>query len=120
MIDTLEGNLSTDEIIKRVVDRKIKYTVADRNLARINASTYPILDVSVPVSFSQRIGWAMRKDTEVAGALFQQALNLQRWTRPPKQKLDGSDWRLLNELVSDDEVKAPLKSYFAIVETLWG
>jgi tetratricopeptide (TPR) repeat protein len=66
------------------------------------------------------IGWAMRKDTEVAGALFQQAINLQRWTRPPKQKLDGSDWRLLNELVSDDEVKAPLKSYFAIVETLWG
>ena len=62
VIDTLEGNLSTDEIIKRVVDRKIKYTVADRNLARINASTYPILDVSVPVSFSQRIGWAVRKN----------------------------------------------------------
>ncbi len=62
VIDTLEGNLSTDEIIKMVVDKKIKYTVADRNLAQINASTYPILDVEVPVSFSQRIGWAMRKN----------------------------------------------------------
>lgn len=62
VLDTLEGNLSTDEIIKMVVDKKIKYTVADRNLAQINASSYPILDVRVPVSFSQRIGWAMRKN----------------------------------------------------------
>ena len=62
IIDTLEGNLSTDEIIKMVVDKRIKYTVADRNLAHINASSYPILDVTVPVSFSQRIGWAVRKN----------------------------------------------------------
>ena len=64
VIDTLEGNLSTDEIIKMVVDKRIKYTVADRNLAHINASSYPILDVSVPVSFSQRIGWAVRKNAQ--------------------------------------------------------
>ena len=61
-LDPLDGNLSTDEIIKMVVDKKITRTVADRNLARINASSYPILDVSVPVSFSQRIGWAVRKN----------------------------------------------------------
>lgn len=60
-IDTLRGRYSTDEIIKMVVDRKIRYTLADRNLARINASHYPILDVSVPVSFSQRIGWAVSR-----------------------------------------------------------
>ena len=71
VIDTLEGNLSTDEIIKMVVDKRIKYTVADRNLAHINASSYPILDVSVPVSFSQRIGWAVRKNAHE----LQQALD---------------------------------------------
>ena len=65
VIDSLEGSLSTDEIIKQVVDKKIKYTVADGNLARINASHYPILDVSVPLSFSQRIAWAVRKDSPV-------------------------------------------------------
>lgn len=32
-IDTLPGNLSTDEIIKMVVDKKIKYTIADDNIA---------------------------------------------------------------------------------------
>jgi tetratricopeptide (TPR) repeat protein len=66
------------------------------------------------------IGWAMRDDPELAGLLFQQAINLRRRERPPKQKLDSIDWRLLDSLVSDDEVKAPLKSYFAIIETLWG
>jgi membrane-bound lytic murein transglycosylase F len=59
IIDTLAGNLSTDEIIKMVVDGKIKYTVADNNIASINASYYHILDIDVPVSFSQRIGWAI-------------------------------------------------------------
>ena len=63
IIDSLEGSLSTDEIIKQVVDKKIKFTVADGNLARINASHYPILDVSIPVSFSQRIAWAVRSDS---------------------------------------------------------
>jgi tetratricopeptide (TPR) repeat protein len=66
------------------------------------------------------IGWAMRDDAELAGLLFQRAINLQRRERPPRQKLDSADWRLLDSLVKDDEVKTPLKSHFAIIETLWG
>jgi membrane-bound lytic murein transglycosylase F len=62
-IDTLPGSLSTDEIIKMVDEGKIKYTIADDNIAAINASYYPSLDVSVPISFSQRIAWAMRYDS---------------------------------------------------------
>ena len=62
VIDTLPGNLSTDEIIKMVVDGEIKYTVADNNIAAINASYYPILDVEVPLSFSQRIAWAVNPE----------------------------------------------------------
>ena len=58
-IDTLPGHLSTDRIIKMVVDGEIKYTVADDNIARINASYYHILDIDVPISFSQRIAWAV-------------------------------------------------------------
>jgi membrane-bound lytic murein transglycosylase F len=60
VIDTLPGSLATDEIIKMVVDGKIKYTVADKNIASINASYYPILNIDVPISFSQRIAWAVR------------------------------------------------------------
>lgn len=65
------------------------------------------------------IGWAMRDDRELASVLFQQAINLLRRARPPKQKLDSADWRLLESLVTDGELKTALKTYFAVVETLW-
>lgn len=81
-IDTLPGNLSTSEIIKMVVDGKIKYTIADNNLASINASYYPILDIDVPVSFSQRIGWAVRPQAdELLGSANQ-------WLKKIKKKVD--------------------------------
>lgn len=63
LIDTLPGHLTTDEIIKMVVDGEIKFTVADNNLAAINASYYPSLNVEVPISFSQRVAWATRFDS---------------------------------------------------------
>jgi len=64
VIDTLPGHLSTDEIIKMVVDGDIKYTIADDNIANINASYYPILNVEIPISFSQRIAWAVRPESD--------------------------------------------------------
>lgn len=60
-IDTLDSKLSTGEIIDMVVSGKIKYTIADENLARINATNNPILKIDVPISFSQRIAWVTRK-----------------------------------------------------------
>lgn len=61
-IDTLLGNVSTNRIIQMVVDGRVKYTVADNHLAAIYTSYYPILDIEVPISFSQRIAWALPKD----------------------------------------------------------
>lgn len=71
IIDTLESRLSTDEIIKMVIDGEIKYTIADENLAKINASYHPILKIDVPVSFSQRIAWVTRKKSPK----FRQGIN---------------------------------------------
>lgn len=62
-IDSLPGSWSADKIIKKVAEGEIKYTVADQNIAFINASYYPILDISTKISFSQRIAWATRKNT---------------------------------------------------------
>ncbi|QSS97100.1 transglycosylase SLT domain-containing protein [Psychroflexus sp. ALD_RP9] len=59
-IDPIPGETSTDSIIKMLVDKKIDYTIADQNIAFINASYYPILDISTKVSFAQRIAWATR------------------------------------------------------------
>ncbi|MFV0266492.1 MAG: transporter substrate-binding domain-containing protein [Draconibacterium sp.] len=63
-IDTLPGDLSTDKIIEMVANGEIKYTVADNNIASINASYYPELDVRVPISFSQRMAWALRPQSK--------------------------------------------------------
>lgn len=71
-IDTLEGTLSIGKIIKKVADGEIKYTIADENIAFINSSYYPILDISTTLSLSQRIGWAVRKrDTQLLSTVNQ-------------------------------------------------
>lgn len=74
-IDTLPGAISTDEIIKMVVDGEIEYTIADNNIASINASYYPILDIEVPISFSQRVAWAVRPNAEELLATLNEWIN---------------------------------------------
>ena len=59
----INGNVTTDEIIKMVVDGEIKRTVADHNIASINKTYYPILNIDTRVSFSQRIAWAVRQNS---------------------------------------------------------
>ena len=62
-VEKLDGTLTTDEIIEMVADGKIEYTIADENIASLLASSYPILDVNVPVGLSQRSAWATRKSS---------------------------------------------------------
>lgn len=81
-IDTVSGDLSTGRIIKKVVEGELDYTVADDNIAEINSAYYPILDVSTPISFSQRAAWAVRKNAPN----LRQALNT--WIEEMRQKTD--------------------------------
>ncbi len=62
-VDILPGFLTVEETIKLVNDGKIKYTIADYNIAFIHKSYYPNIDVATPVSLSQRIAWAVRKNS---------------------------------------------------------
>lgn len=62
-IEPVSGDLETEEIIRMVADGEIDYTVADQNIAYINAAYYPILDVETAVSFNQRIAWAVRPNS---------------------------------------------------------
>ncbi|WP_152287251.1 membrane-bound lytic murein transglycosylase MltF [Flavicella marina] len=81
-IKKLDGSLTTDEIIKKVAKGELKYTIADENIAKIMASYYPILDISVPVSFSQKIAWATRKEsTDLLNELNQ-------WLKKSKKTVD--------------------------------
>ncbi len=62
-IKPVAGNKTTEEIIRMVVDGDIKYTISDYNIASINQTYYPILDIETSISFSQRIAWAIRKNS---------------------------------------------------------
>jgi len=79
LIDTMPDDLETEKLIKMVVDGEIKYTIADNNIASINASYYPELDIEVPLSFSQRISWALRKNSpDLVSAINQWLAGIKR------------------------------------------
>ncbi len=54
--------VGTEMLIREVAEGKIDYTVADEFVARNSAKIYPNIDVKTPVSFEQKIAWAVRKD----------------------------------------------------------
>ncbi len=56
-----DPNATTEDLIKMVAYGKIDYTVADENVAKLNQSFYTNIDVKTPISFPQKIAWAVRK-----------------------------------------------------------
>lgn len=57
-------SLITEDLIEMVSDGKIPLTVVDSDIARLNSTYYPDLDVEVPVSFEQRSSWAVAPGKE--------------------------------------------------------
>lgn len=55
-------SLTVEELIALVAARKIEATVADDDIARLNRTYYPGIDIRLSVSFDQRLSWAVRPD----------------------------------------------------------
>ena len=55
------GEAETEEMIRKVANGEIEYTVADEDVALLNATYYPELDVKTAISFPQKIAWGVRK-----------------------------------------------------------
>lgn len=53
---------TTENLIHKVATGQIKYTVAEENVALLNATYFPILDVNTAVSLPQQIAWGVRKN----------------------------------------------------------
>jgi membrane-bound lytic murein transglycosylase F len=62
-IQLAPGDLATEDIIQKVAEGEIDYTVADQNIAAINKTYYPDLDIKTTISLPQRIAWAVRKSS---------------------------------------------------------
>jgi membrane-bound lytic murein transglycosylase F len=55
-------DMETELLIKMVADGVIDYTVADENVVGSYEAYYPILDARTPLSFPQRVAWAVRSN----------------------------------------------------------
>jgi len=62
-IVSVPGYIDTEKLIKKVANGDVEYTVADDNIAKLNATYYPNIDISVQLSFPQQIAWATRKNS---------------------------------------------------------
>ena len=57
------GELETEALIALVANGSITYTVADEDVALVNARYYPNIDVKTAISFPQQIAWGIRKQS---------------------------------------------------------
>lgn len=61
-ITVIEMPFESEELIKSVARGEIEYTVTDENIAQVNATYYPDIDINTPVSFPQKLAWGVRKE----------------------------------------------------------
>ncbi len=60
-INIIEANESIERLITQVAKGEIDYTVCDENMAKVNQTFYPIIDIQTAISFPQNLAWAVRK-----------------------------------------------------------
>lgn len=82
VIQEVPGYLTTEELIKKVAYGEYDYTVADQNIANINKTYYPQLDINTSVSFPTRIAWAVRKSSPDL------LVEVNKWIEKMKKKPD--------------------------------
>ena len=63
-IQPANGDVDSEELIRQVVKGKITYTVADENVARLNQTYEPSIDVETAISEPQKIAWAVRQNSD--------------------------------------------------------
>lgn len=51
-----------DDVLAMVAEGQIPLTVVDSDVAQLNKTYYPNLNITLPLSFKQRASWAVRKD----------------------------------------------------------
>jgi membrane-bound lytic murein transglycosylase F len=63
-IHIIESDKGVEELIEMVATGKIDYTISDENVAMVNKTYFEDLDISLPISFSQNLAWAVDKGSD--------------------------------------------------------
>jgi len=58
----MEVEDSLEDLIIKVAKGEIDYTISDENMAKVNQTFYPNIDIKTAVSFPQNLAWAIRKE----------------------------------------------------------
>ena len=89
--DTVYG---VEQLVSLVANGSIEYTVCDENVAMVNQTYYPFLDIATPVSFPQNLAWATRKDSDKLKSYIDQWIknfrNTREYTRIYKKYFQNS------------------------------
>lgn len=81
-VNEIEGDIDTESLIRQVAAGEIEYTIADEDVAMINATYNRNLDVKTDISFPQQIAWAVRKNA------VELRSTLDAWLNEMKQEPD--------------------------------
>ncbi|MFA8299414.1 MAG: transglycosylase SLT domain-containing protein [Hyphomicrobiales bacterium] len=65
-INIVEDDRDVEELIAAVARGEIDYTISDEHVAKVNKKFYPNIDVETPVSFPQKIAWAVRSSANTS------------------------------------------------------
>ncbi len=63
-IDIIDVPDDTENLILKVAEGEIDFTVCDENVALVNQTYYPNLDVKTAISFPQNLAWAVNSDAD--------------------------------------------------------
>ncbi len=58
------ANISTEELIRRVAEKRIEITIADSSIAQLNRRYYPKIIISGPINGEEVLGWAVNSDAK--------------------------------------------------------
>ena len=58
----LYDNIPAEEFIRRVHERKIKFTVSDSHIAQLTRRYYPDIKIGIPIRAKEYIAWAVNKN----------------------------------------------------------
>ncbi len=62
----VEDKREVEDLIAAVANGEIEYTIADEHIALINERIYPDIDAKMPISFPQKLAWAVKKEQDKA------------------------------------------------------
>jgi membrane-bound lytic murein transglycosylase F len=73
-IQSETGDVSSEDLIEKVSDGTIDYTVVEKNVAQVNSRFFDNLDIQLELSVKQKIGFALRKTSPLLKARLNQWL----------------------------------------------